>query len=136
MPQYSTFQPKPYLPRMSPYWYLERWHYLRFMLRELSCVCVAYFAVVMLLQIYAISHGPVAYGHFQAWMRCPVILCLNAGALVLIVFHAVTWFALVPRVFVRHMMGSGIPDVVAMIPNYGAWFVASAVVAAFILRLF
>jgi fumarate reductase subunit C len=136
MPQYSTFQPKPYRPRMSPYWYLERWPYLRFMVRELSCVCVAYFAIVMLLQIYAISHGPDAYAYFQAWMRLPVILILNAIALVLIVFHAITWFALVPRVFVRHVMGPEIPDAVAMIPNYGAWFVASAVVAAFILRLF
>ena len=134
MPQYSTFQPKPYRPRMSPYWYLDRWPYLKFMVREASCIFVAYFAVVMLLQIHAISAGPAAYVRFQAWMRCPLILDLNAIALVLIVFHAVTWFALVPRVFVRQMMGSAIPDVVAMLPNYGAWFVASAIVAAFILR--
>ncbi len=135
MPQYSTFQPKPYRPRMSPYWYFERWPYLKFMVRELSCVFVAYFAVVMLFQIHAISAGPGAYARFAACMRCPLILDLNAIALVFIVFHAVTWFALVPRVFVRDVMGPGIPDVVTMLPNFGAWFVASAIVAAFILRL-
>ena len=64
-----------------------------------------------------------------------MILVLNALALVFIVFHAVTWFALVPRVFVRQMIGTAIPDVVAAMPNYGAWFVASAIVAAFALRL-
>lgn len=135
MPQYSTFQPKPYRPRMSPYWYFERWPYLKFMIRELSCVFVAYFAVMMLLQIHAISNGPMAYARFAACMRGPLTLILNAVALVLIMFHAVTWFALVPRVFIRHLMGPGIPDVVAMLPNYGAWFVASAIVAAFLLRL-
>jgi fumarate reductase subunit C len=135
MPQYSTFQPKPYRPRMSPYWYLDRWPYLRFMVRELSCVGVAYFGLVMLWQIHAISGGPAAYARFEAGMRCPLFLILNVIALVLIIFHAVTWFALVPRVFVRQMMGPSIPDAVAMLPNYGAWFVASAIVAAFALRL-
>ena len=135
MPQYSTYQPKSYRPRMSPYWYLDRWHYLKFMVRETSCVFVAYFAVVMLFQIRAISHGPTAYADFQAWMRCPLFLILNAISLVLIVFHAVTWFALVPRVFVRQMMGSAIPDVVTAIPNYGIWFVASVIIAVFALRL-
>jgi len=135
MPQYSTFQPKPYRPRMSAYWYLDRWPYFKFMVRELSCVAVAYFAVVMLLQIHAINSGADAYARFQALMRCPVMLAANVVALALILFHAVTWFALVPRVFMRQMMGSEIPDVVAMIPNYGVWLVASAVVAAFALRL-
>jgi len=136
MPQYSTFQPKSYRPRMTPYWYLERWHYLRFMVRELSCVFVAYFAVVMLVQIWAISGGATRYAHFQTWMHNPGILILNAISFLVIAFHAVTWFALVPRVFVRQLMGSGIPDSAAMIPNYAAWFVASVIVAAFILRLF
>jgi fumarate reductase subunit C len=135
MPPYTTFEPKPYRPRMSPYWYFDRWHYLKFMVRELSCIFVAYFAVVMLLQIYAISSGPDAYACFQSWMRSPVILILNAAALLFIIFHAITWFALVPRVFVRHVTGTEIPNIVTMIPNYGVWLFASAVVAVFILRL-
>ncbi len=136
MPQYSTFQPKPYRPRMSAYWYLDRWPYLRFLIRETSSAFVAYFAVVMLAQIHAISNGPVAYARFQACMHQPLFLCVNALAFLFIVFHAVTWFALVPRVFVRQMMGPVIPDVVATLPNYGAWFVASAIIAAFALRFF
>ncbi|MGH7840677.1 MAG: fumarate reductase subunit C [Candidatus Binataceae bacterium] len=135
MPQYSAYQPKPYRPRMSPYWYLDRWPYLRFMVRETSCVFVAYFAVVMLLQIRAIEHGAGAYAQFQAWMSCPAVMILNAIALGLVIFHAVTWFALVPRVFARHMLGTSIPDLFAAVPNYGAWFVASLVVALFALRL-
>jgi fumarate reductase subunit C len=135
MPQYSALQPKPYMPRMSPYWYLDRWPYLKFILRETSCVFVAYFGVIMLLQINAISRGPDAYARFQGLMRSAVVLDLNAIALVFIIFHAVTWFALVPRVFVRHMMGTAVPEQVAALPNYGAWFVASLVIALFALRL-
>jgi fumarate reductase subunit C len=135
MPQYSAYQPKSYRPPMSPYWYLDRWPYLRFMLREASCIFVAYFAIVMLLQIRAIEHGAASYAHFQVWMSYPAVMILNAIALVLIIFHAVTWFALVPRVFVRHMGGTSIPDLFAAVPNYGAWFVASLIVALLALRL-
>jgi len=135
MPQYSAYQPKAYRPQMSPYWYFDRWPYLRFMVREKSCIFVAYFAIVMLLQIRAIEHGTAAYAHFQALMSCPLVMILNAIAFVLIIFHAVTWFALVPRVFVRHMLGTSIPDLFAAVPNYGAWFVASLIVALFALRL-
>lgn len=134
MPQYRTYQPQPYRPRMSPYWYMDRWPYLKFMVREASCIFVAYFAVVMLLQIRAIEHGTLAYAHFHHLMSCPAVLILNAIALILIAFHAVTWFALVPRVFIRHMVGPKIPDVFANAPNYGAWFVASLIVALFALR--
>jgi fumarate reductase subunit C len=105
------------------------------MVRELSCAFVAYFAVVMLMQIYAISRGADAYAGFEAWLRSPAVLITNGISLIMIAFHAITWFALVPRVFVHHMIGSEIPDVVAMIPNYGAWLVLSGVVAAFLLRL-
>ena len=89
----------------------------------------------MLLQIRAIEHGTSAYAHFQAWMSCPAVMIINAAALGLIIFHAVTWFALVPRVFVKHMGGTSIPDLFAAVPNYGAWFVASLIVALFALRL-
>lgn len=119
---------------MSPYWYLDRWPYLKFMVREASSAFVAYFGVVILAQIYAIERGAGAYAHFQAWMSCPWIICLNAAALAFIAFHAITWFMLVPRVFVRQLMGnSSIPDPLTAAPNFGAWLVASAVVGAFLL---
>jgi fumarate reductase subunit C len=135
MPQYSAFKPQPYRPRMSPYWYFDRWPYLKFMVREASCLLVAWFGVVMLVQIYAIERGDGAYAHFQALMACPTVMVVNAVALVLIAFHAVTWFVLVPRVFVRHLMGPAIPDQITAAPNFGAWLVASAVVGAFLLGL-
>lgn len=135
MPQFNQFQPKPYRPLMSPYWYFDRWPYLKFLIRETSSVFVAYFAVVMLVQICAVSSGPSAYRHFEAWMAMPLFFVLNVVALLFVCFHAVTWFALVPRVMARQMLGRPLPEMMAAAPNYGAWVAASLIVLLFALRV-
>jgi fumarate reductase subunit C len=133
MPQYTTYQPKPYRPRMSAYWYLDQWHYLRYAMRESSSFFVAYFAVVTLVQIAALEAGPTRYAQFQACMRCPGMIVLNAIALAFILLHAVTWFTLVPRVALRQVLGKPTPDIIASAPNFMVWFGASLIVALFIL---
>jgi fumarate reductase subunit C len=121
---------------MSPFWYLSRWPYFQFIIRETSAFFVVYFTIVMIMQICAIETGFGAYARFQAFMACPVVMVINAIALGSISFHAFTWFILVPRVFIRHTMGNILPDFMIAAPNFGAWLVASAVIAAFALRFF
>jgi fumarate reductase subunit C len=135
MPQYRQFQPNPYRPQMRAYWYFDRWPYLKFMLREISSVFVAWFAVVTLLQLNAIISGPVAYANFQQWMATPVILIVNIIAFVFICFHAITWFMLVPRVMMRQVLQRPTPDLISAAPNFGLWFLASVIVALFALRI-
>ncbi len=120
---------------MSPYWYFDRWHYLRFLLREASSLFVAYFAVLMLVNIAALANGPTAYARFEATLASPVFIITNAVALLFLLLHTVTWFSLVPRVMARQVLGKAIPDAVAALPNYLIWFAASLVVALFALRI-
>ena len=121
---------------MSPYWFFDRWPYLKFMVREASSAFVAYWAVVMLFQIWSIEHGVGAYARFEQWISNPAIIILNAIALFFIVFHAVTWFMLVPRVFFRQIMGNNsIPNEIAAAPSFGAWAVASIVVGLFLVGM-
>ena len=69
----TEYLPKSYHPRVSTYWWLGRWPYLKFILRELSSVFVAFFVVVTLLQIRALIRGPAEYAAFQQWLRSPLI---------------------------------------------------------------
>jgi succinate dehydrogenase subunit C len=135
MPQYSQYQPKAYRPRMSAFWYLDRWPYLLFILREVSSFFVAYFAVVIVVQICALSSGPAAYAQFQAWMRNPLMIVLNAVTLAFVLLHAVTWFNLVPRVMMRQVLGKQLPDAMVSAPNYFVLLGASAIIGLFILRI-
>jgi fumarate reductase subunit C len=135
MPQYRQFQPQAYRPEMKAYWYFDRWPYLKYILREVSSVFVGWFAVVILLQLYALISGPTAYASFQQWMATPLILIVNVISFVFICLHAVTWFMLVPRVMVRQILGRPTPEMIAAAPNFGIWLAASVIVALFALRV-
>lgn len=131
---YIEYHPKWYRYRLSTWWWLGRWAFLRFILRELSSVFVAWFVVVTLAQIFALSKGAEAYARFQTWLTTPVILTLNVVALLFIVFHAVTWFNLAPKALVVHWRGRPVPGRWIAAGNYAAWLVVSAVVAWTVLR--
>ena len=74
---HTEFRPKWYRPRLSIYWWLSRWSYVKFMLRELSSVFVAYFIVITLLQVRALTLGPSSYARLQDWLGNPLVILLN-----------------------------------------------------------
>lgn len=128
MKSYTEYHPRWIRPRMSTYWWLGSWSYLKFILRELSSIFVAWFVVYLLMLIRAVSKGEVAYQHFMDWSGRPLVLLLNAVSFALIVFHAVTWFNLAPQAMVVRVGGKRVPGVLIAGSNYAAWAVASALV--------
>ncbi len=74
---YTPFHPRWYRPHVSVYWWLGEWHYLKFILRELSSVFVAVFVIETLFMLNALRNGPEAYAHFQQSMRNPLLIVLN-----------------------------------------------------------
>ena len=119
---------------MSTYWWLGRWSYLKFILRELSSVFIAWFVIVTLLQIRALKRGPADYVEFQEWLRSPILVALNALSLFFVIFHAVTWFNLAPKAIAIRVGGSRVPNLLIAAPNYVAWLAISAAIAWLLLR--
>ncbi len=132
-PAYTEFHPRWYRTRVSTYWWLWKWPYLRFVLREISSIFVAYFVVFTLLQIRAVSRGAAAYAAFEHRMRNPFLLALNAVSLFFVLFHTFTWFNLAPRAMVMRLGGRRVPDAVIAGANYVAWAAVSVGVAWLIL---
>ena len=128
-PAYSEYPPRWYRPRMSTYWWLKRWSYLAFILRELSSVFVAWSVVFLLLLVAAVSGGEDSYRQFLAWAGRPAVLLLSAVSLLFVVFHAVTWFNLAPKAMVLRWRGRRVPGAWIAASNYAAWALASALVA-------
>ncbi len=126
---YTEYHPRWYRTRVSTYWWLVSWPYLRFIFRELSSVFVAWFVVMVMLQIRALSHGPAAYKEFQEWLRTPILIALNAISFFFVLFHAITWFNLAPKAMAVRFRGKRVPDLMILAPNYAAWLIVSAVVA-------
>ena len=128
-PSYTEFHPKWHRTRVSTYWWLGRWPYVKFIARETSSIFVAFFVVMTLLQIRALSHGPQAYQAFQERLQTPPVLVLNIIVLFFVLFHTSTWFNLTPRAMVVRLRGKKLPDVMIIAPNYIGWLIVSGVIA-------
>jgi fumarate reductase subunit C len=131
VPPVPGFQARLLPPRVSLFWWAERRSYLWFLLRELTSVFVAWFVAYLLLLAVAVGRGADAYQRFLDWSATPVMIALNAVALVFVVFHAVTFFYAAPQTTVVRLRGQRVPAALLAVPLYLAW----AVVSAFLLWL-
>ena len=132
--RYTDFHPRWYRPTVSVYWWLGQRQYLKFILRELSSVFVAYFVVMTLFQLSALKDGPDAYAEFQRTMQSPVIIAISAIAFLFVLFHTITWFNLTPSAMPVRLGGKRVPAVLVAAPSYVMWIVISAFVSWLVLR--
>ncbi|MGE5344499.1 MAG: hypothetical protein ACM3JH_00970 [Acidithiobacillales bacterium] len=130
----TPFHPKWHRPPVSVWWWLKSRPYAKFVLRELTSVFVAFFSLVLLWQLRALSRGPEAYEHFLARLRSPLFIAFDALAFLFVLFHAVTWFNLAPKALALRLSGRRVADGVIVGLNYAAWLALSAGVALFLLR--
>jgi fumarate reductase subunit C len=133
-PHYTLYHPRWYRRRVSVWWWLQNRAYTAFVLREITSVFVAFFAVVCLWQLRALAHGPEAYAQFLARLGRPLFLVLDAVAFLFVLFHAITWFNLTPKAMVLRLRGKRVPDGIVLGLNYAAWIVLSCAVAFVLLR--
>jgi len=131
---HTLYHPRWHRQRVSVWWWLGSARYARFVLRELTSVFVAIFALVMLAELRALGQGHEAYARFLELLSRPWVVGLNAVGLAFVVYHTVTWFNLAPRAMPVRVGGRRVPDVLIAGANYAAWLVLSAAVAFILLR--
>jgi len=124
-PIYYKGHPRLYVKRKPIFWWLKKWVYTRFILRELTSVAVAFYIIVLLLQIRAINQGPEAYANFQAWLKTPFSIVLHSIAFIFVIYHSITWFNLAPKAMVIHLGKNKVPGYVITGMNYAAWIIFS-----------
>jgi fumarate reductase subunit C len=84
-------------------WWRRNPFYLWYMARELSCLFVTGYAVVLLWGLYRLSQGRAAFEAWRGTLGTPWSLAFHGVALVLVAYHAWTWFKVMPKTlpFVR-----------------------------------
>ena len=126
---YAPYHPRWLRRPISTYWWLEKWCYFRFILREISCMFVAWFVVYLLLAINAVGQGPESYARFMEWSATPRVLALNVVTFLFIVFHAVTFFEAAPQAMVVHVGRRRVPGFLVLAGHYAAWAGISVFIA-------
>lgn len=126
---YTDYHPRWLRRNLSTYWWLEKRAYLAFILREGSCMFVAWFVVYLLLLVRSVTMGPGSYAQFLEWSAAPWVLAVNIVAFVFIVYHAVTFFVAAPQAMVVHIRRKRVPSYLVLAGHYVAWAIASVFVS-------
>jgi fumarate reductase subunit C len=112
-------------------WWRRNPFYGWYMLRELSCVFVTGYAVVLLVGLTRLVQGRDAFDAWRASLAGPASLVFHVFALVLVLYHAWTWFKVMPKTlpFIR-FQGRRLSDRVIVVGGVTASVLSSALVFA------
>src|SRR4051794_40065933 len=81
-------------------WFLQKKSYTLFMLRELTAVFAAGYAIFLIVLVSRASQGPAAFDALVASLSSPLSIVLHLLVLAMVLYHAYTWFSLLPKVAV------------------------------------
>ena len=126
---YTDYHPRWLRQKLSTYWWLEKRAYVAFILREGSCMFVAWFVVYLLLLVNSVVGGPASYARFLEWSATPWVLTLNVVSFLFIVYHAITFFVAAPQAMVVHIGHQRVPGFLVLAGHYVAWGAASVFVS-------
>jgi len=122
---HEKYRPEPYHREMSIFWWVKRKPYVYFIVRELTSLFVAAYAVILLLQLNALRHGPEAWESLMASFSTPVSVILHVVILLFVLFHTITWFKLAPSAMVLKVGKKKIPGIAIIAVNFLMWIVLS-----------
>lgn len=125
---YTEYHPRWLRRPVSTYWWLEKRSYFAFILREASCMFVAWLVVYLLLLVNAVRQGPGSYALFLAWSATPWVLLLNVVSFLFLVYHAVTFFDAAPQAMAVRVGRHRVPGHLVLAGHYAAWIVVSGFV--------
>jgi fumarate reductase subunit C len=112
-------------------WWLRNRRYFLFMMRELSSVFVALFALLYLYEFFLLSKGPAVHGAFQQSLRSGKFIAFYAVALLFAVYHTCTWFGVMGRIQVVRLGKVQVPPALVTAGAFAGWIAASALVGYF-----
>ena len=125
---------KTYRKKLPILWWTQKWSHLIFIARELTSLAVAYFVIVILFLMRALSKGEEAYHEFMTLLKSPGMIFLSFFVLGGLLFHSISWFNLAPKAMVIKVGKNKVPDVFIALSNYVGWIVISVMLAWFLLN--
>lgn len=116
----------PYPRQHSRTWFVQRWPYRIFMLRELSSVFIAAYVVVLLLLVTKVHDGRHAFNELDQTLKSPGLFVFNSVVLLFALLHSATWFQAVPKALPLRRGENKVPPVLLIGAHYALMLVLSA----------
>lgn len=119
---------KVHYPTLPANWWLKRPNYLRYMLRELTCIAIGAFALLLIVALIRLGQGPQAWQAFRAALATPLAIAGQLLALAFALYHSITWFTLAPRTMPMQIGTRRVPAQWIAGAHYLLWAVLSAII--------
>ena len=119
---------KPYVRRMTSEWIFRHPRYMRYMLREFSCLFIGAYGLLMVAAFRSLAEGPAAWQVFLDGLRSPLGIAFHVLALGFATYHSLTWFKLTPKALPVQLGESFVPEGAISGAHYAAWAVLSLLV--------
>ena len=122
---------RPYVrPVASTSWYMSQPRYRIYILREISCILVSLYCVLMLAGLAALASGqPDRWSAFLSGQQQPVWIAIHALSLVyFFVYQTMAWFQLAPKAMPLQMGEKLVPASYIVAAHYLAWVVVTVIV--------
>jgi fumarate reductase subunit C len=119
---------KPYMRKLPTWWWLSQRRYTIYMIRELTCIFIGAYAVLIVIGLLRLSHGRAEYDAFLDALQCPFGMVFHLLALLFALFHTVTWFGVTPKAMPLWLGERRVPDAAIIMAHYAGWIVVSAAV--------
>jgi fumarate reductase subunit C len=120
---------KPFVREVSrTRWFFRRPRYMRYMAREVTCIFIGVYTMLLVVGLARLAEGRAAYEAFLQSLQGPASIALLVIALLFSAYHSITWFNLTPKALPLQIGGKFVPDAVIAGAHYIACAIASAVV--------
>lgn len=120
---------KPYVREVSKTgWYLKHPRYMRYMSREVTCIFIGAFALLLLRAVERLSQGQVAYESFLAGLKSPLSAFGLLITLAFAVHNATSWFNVTPKAMPVQIGENFLDGNYIVGAHYAVWAIASSVI--------
>ena len=122
---------KPYERAITSEWIFRHPRYLRYLVREFSCLFIGGWTLLMVWGLKQLAEGPASWAAFLELLRSPASIVLHLLTLAFAVYHSVTWFNLTPKALPVQRGEEFVPDAVISGAHFAVWAIVSAALLFF-----
>ncbi|WP_413113781.1 fumarate reductase subunit FrdC [Thaumasiovibrio sp. DFM-14] len=115
---------KPYVREMTRTWWKDHPFYRFYMVREATVLPLILFTLFLTFGLGSLVLGEAAWESWLGFMKNPIVIAINIVALAGSLFHAQTFFSMMPQVMPIKLKGKTIDKKVVVL---GQWAAVAAI---------
>jgi fumarate reductase subunit C len=126
---------RPYIRSMDGWWRRDP-YFIRYLAMEATSVLVAVYALILLIGLFRLSQGELAYNGWLEALMSPLSIGFHVLILLVFIYHTWSWFKVMPKTLpTLYLGGAKVPQsaitwtgvVMAVVSNLLVLFILSGV---------